>query len=446
MKARLGLCSAYSFLYGVHQSEKLLKGAVSFGADTVSICDLNSLYGVHTFLEAAKEENVRPIIGTVLTAGESTIPGVYCFVENPGGFARLCEILTIRSRDSEHFDPLPLLRENAAGLILASPNEAALAYLNGKVKKLYGAITPRDIKVIPCSRNLGLPLAFLDDSLFLDPKDMAVHRVLRAVGLLKTIGNLAPGDTAHEDRVLRSPALLHRRLMSWPEAARGTEEIAALCTTDHLFDKLIFPGYATPGHTAHEELVQRVYRGNTERYGNLGDKEITRIEHELDIIKKKSFSSYFLIIDDIVKMASRTCGRGSGAASIVSYGLGITNVDPVRYNLYFERFLNPSRPDPPDLDIDFAWDERDDLIKAVIERFGIDHCARVANHNMFRRRSALRETAKAYGFGDGEITAIERKLAIRKEEREIIGDDPIWEEDDEDLSNDDSVGSDYLTH
>ena len=94
----------------------------------------------------------------------------------------------------------------------------------------------------------------------------------------------------------------------------------------------------------------------------------------------------------------------------MSYGLGITNVDPLRHDLYFERFLNPARTDPPDIDIDFAWDERDDLIKAVIERFGEDHCARVANHNMFRYRSALRETAKAYGFGDAEITRIERGI------------------------------------
>jgi len=134
-----------------------------------------------------------------------------------------------------------------------------------------------------------------------------------------------------------------------------------------------------------------------------------------------------------VKMAKqafgrqRTCGRGSGAASIVSYGLGVTNVDPLRHDLYFERFLNPSRPDPPDLDIDFAWDERDDLIKAVIENFGPDHCARVANHNMFRYRSALRETAKAYGFGDAEITQMERQIQIT-DNKEQIKNDPLWKE------------------
>ena len=165
-----------------------------------------------------------------------------------------------------------------------------------------------------------------------------------------------------------------------------------------------------------EELRRRVYDGASLRYGELGDAETERIEYELGIIDSMGFAPYFLRMDDIVKMAgavnglSRTCGRGSGAASVVSYTLGITNVDPIAHNLYFERFLNPSRPDPPDIDVDFAWDERDELIRSVIERFGPEYCARVANHNFFRPRSALRETAKAYGISDGSISQLERKL------------------------------------
>jgi DNA polymerase-3 subunit alpha/error-prone DNA polymerase len=108
----------------------------------------------------------------------------------------------------------------------------------------------------------------------------------------------------------------------------------------------------------------------------------------------------------------------------VSFTLGITNVDPIAHDLYFDRFLNPARPDPPDIDVDFAWDERDDLIKSVIEKFGPEHCARVANHNFFRPRSALRETAKAYGFSDAAISQLERKIFDLKEKEENI--DPLW--------------------
>jgi DNA polymerase-3 subunit alpha/error-prone DNA polymerase len=422
MDIRLGLVSAYSLLYGVRKPEELLDKAASFGVKTVSISDLNNLYGVHTFLEAAKERGIRPIIGVTLTIPHSSflIPHyLYCFVENRAGFSRLCEILTIRKKDGDTFNPLPYLAENSCGLVLASADAEVLSALAGRVKRLYAAITPTDIRAVDVGRKLSVPLAFIDNSLFLENGDFAVHRVLRAIGLLKTVGNLKVQDTAEPERILLSSPSIHRKLVSWPEAVKGADEIAAICTFDDLFGGWIFPGYETGGVPVDDELRRRVYEGNAARYGELGDGECGRIEYELGIIQEKGFSSYFLTIDDIVRMASRTCGRGSGAASIVSYGLGITNVDPLRHNLYFERFLNPSRPDPPDLDIDFAWDERDELIKAVIEKFGADYCARVANHNMFRYRSALRETAKAYGFGDACISDMERKLlklGMRNEE------------------------------
>jgi len=428
MKIRLGLCSAYSLLFGVHKPEELLDKAASFGVKTASICDLNNLYGVHSFLEEAKERGIKPIIGAALAKIDAKKP-VYCFTENRAGFGRLCEILTERNKDKECFDPLPLLSENSGGLVLASSDEAALSNLAGRVKRLYAAITPGDVGAASFSRKINIPLAFIDDSLFLESEDFAVHKVLRAIALLKTIGNLTKADTAEKGRVLRPVKELNRLLMSWPEAAKGSAEIAQLCQFNTLFDGFIFPSY---GKDPGAELRKRVYAGAHLRYTTLDEKTLKRIEYELNIIEKAGFSPYFLRMDEIVKMArsvngaDRTCGRGSGAASIVSYSLGITNVDPVRHNLYFERFLNPSRSDPPDIDVDFAWDERDDLIKAVIEQFGPEYCARVANHNFFRSRSALRETAKAYGFSDGEISGYERRLLDLHEN--VDDADPLWKE------------------
>jgi DNA polymerase-3 subunit alpha/error-prone DNA polymerase len=259
----------------------------------------------------------------------------------------------------------------------------------------------------------------------LEPDDYKVHRALRAIGLNKTVGSLEAGDTVQEDGyVLRSGNELNKRLCSWPEAARGTAEIVVDCQYNELFDGFIFPEY--PVEKPGEELYKRVITGAAVRYGELGDSEICRIEYELKTIEEKGFAPYFLVMDDIVRMSPRTCGRGSGAASIVSYSLGITNVEPIRQQLYFERFLNPARTDPPDVDVDFAWDERDDLIKRVIERFGSDHCARVANHNTFRYRSAFRETAKAYGFGDAEISRIEQQVFHFANKSDIA--DSLWKE------------------
>ena len=224
----MGLCSAYSLLYGIHKPHKLLDRAAVKGAKVVSICDLNNLYGVHAFIEAAKERNIRPVIGTALTMSNEKI--VYCFVENRAGFGRLCEILTERNKDKERFDPLPFLLEDAAGLVLASADALALECLAGRVKRLYAAVTPTDIRAVEKSRKLGVPLAFLDNSLFLDEGDFAVHRVVRAIGLLKTVGNLAAGDTANKGRILRASGELPGCLLTWSEAYEGTEEIAELWT------------------------------------------------------------------------------------------------------------------------------------------------------------------------------------------------------------------------
>jgi error-prone DNA polymerase len=146
------------------------------------------------------------------------------------------------------------------------------------------------------------------------------------------------------------------------------------------------------------------------RYGAITRAVQERMDRELAIIRAKSFADYFLVVADIVTRSPRTCGRGSAAASLVSYALGITHVDPVRYDLFFERFLNMGRVDPPDIDVDFAWDERDGVIANVLSEYGEDRAAMVANHLCFRGRAAVREVAKVYGLPEGEIAAVTKRL------------------------------------
>ena len=139
------------------------------------------------------------------------------------------------------------------------------------------------------------------------------------------------------------------------------------------------------------------------RYGKLTEVVTQRIEKELSVIREKGYADYFLVVDEIVRQAPRTCGRGSAAASIVSYCLGITHVDPIRHKLLFERFLNPGRHDPPDIDIDFPWDERPKILEWVFIHYGTHHAAMVANQNTLATRAAMRELAKVYGIPAGEI-------------------------------------------
>ncbi len=447
MRSRLGVRSAYSLLYGVRRNEDLIARAAAYGAAALAITDRDSLYGVHEGRDAAAAAKLRLVIGAELTvtapeprADEpcgmpeppGATPGVFAFVKDRAGFGRLCELLSAAKRAAGavpgSFDLLAALRADSAGLILASGRPEVLDALAGRVPSLYAALTPHSLAAAAAARRLGIPLAALDDATFLDTDDWAVHSVLRAVALGKTVGTLAEGDRAASDAERFLPgAEVERRLAAWPEALRAADEIVAACAFEKIFDGYVFPDYGgEDGRSPAELLRRRVMEGAAKRYGELTDVHRARIDKELNVIERKGFAPYFLVMDDIVAMTSRTCGRGSGAASIVSYALSITNVDPVKYDLYFERFLNMARPDPPDIDVDFAWDERDELIRRVIERFGRDRCARVANHNTFRPRSALRETAKAYGLAEGEIARVERSVFALAEAADTV--DPVWTE------------------
>ncbi|MFH1091710.1 MAG: DNA polymerase III subunit alpha, partial [Pseudomonadota bacterium] len=157
-------------------------------------------------------------------------------------------------------------------------------------------------------------------------------------------------------------------------------------------------------------LRQAAYEGARRIYGHdLSEAVVERLEHELKLIDKKNFSAYFLVVRDIIRRSPRICGRGSGAASLAAYCLGITNVCPLKHNLYFERFINADRKDPPDIDVDFAWDERDGVIKSVLEEFK-GHAAMVCNHVLFQPRMAIREVAKVFGLTEREINQVSRRL------------------------------------
>lgn len=423
MRSRLALRSSYSLLYGVRSPRDLAERVAADGASVLAVCDRDNLYGVHSTLEECRLRGLRPIVSAELTCPQGS---VFAFVRDRSGFSRLCEVLSFKKRDPT-FDPLSALSDSCPGLVLASPHPEVLRNLAGKVPSLYAGVSVDSSAAVRTARTLGLPLAALENATFLDTDDWAVHAVLRSIALGKTVGTLLPSDRLSPGTGLFRPgAEVERRLSPWPEALEGTEEIAAACTFDRIFDGYVFPEYAEAGESPAETLRRRVLEGAEARYGELSEAALGRIDYELAIIEAKGFAPYFLVMDDIVAMASRTCGRGSAAASIVSYALSITNVDPLALGLYFERFLNRARPDPPDVDVDFAWDERDGLIDRVIERFGRDRCARVANHNTFRSRSALRETAAAYGLPSGEISRMERTWFSLAEETGPA--DEVWSE------------------
>ncbi|NCB01589.1 MAG: DNA polymerase III subunit alpha, partial [Spirochaetia bacterium] len=385
--------------YGIHSFEKWVEVCKKEMVDTIAISDINSINGIHHIRSVAKEEGIGVIISATLTTSKGP---VWVFVKSPEGFSRLTSLLSL----SSHHSYIEELTKGNDGLIIASSSYEILSLLKESKADLYGAITPHNFEAVEHIKKLNIPPIAIEDALFISKEDIEVHKVLRAIAVKKTVGSLKEEECASHFSMFHTKDEYERIFSPWPLALKMSEKVAALCKDVPLFLSFVFPSYPSIDKSNEVELRERVIKGAHERYGELNDGILERIEYELSIINKKGFAPYFLIMDDIVSMASNTCGRGSGAASIVSYALSITQVDPIAQNLYFERFLTLERIDMPDIDVDFAWDERDEIISRVIKKFGLDHCARVANHNFFHYGSALRETAKAYGVGDKVITDV----------------------------------------
>jgi DNA polymerase-3 subunit alpha/error-prone DNA polymerase len=415
METRLALTTSYSLLWGTMQPGLLFDQLKQWNVGKVAITDRDNLYGYPACREEAQRCNIELICAACLTEGDDAI---FAFVQNQKGYEQLCLLLTKRAQDSA-FSYLPSLLAQSEGLVLSTTSPTLLTTLAKSKAELYGAVTPTCLSAVQTARRLGIALLACDDALMQNKQDEEVHRILRCMALHKTVGSLEHHDCSPPGKVLLEPDQWTQAFSCWPDAVDNANKLKAY---DPFPSSLIFPDY--PVDDAAKELEIRVLAGAEVRYGEVNDAILERITYELGIIKDKGFAPYFLVMHDIVQMSSRTCGRGSGAASIVSYCLFITNVDPIAHHLYFERFLSPSRLDPPDIDVDFAWDERDGVFAAVFERFGREHCARVANHNCFRLRGAVRETGRCYGLSDTQISEAEKKLFISGL-RDI--DDPLWQ-------------------
>ncbi|HSV98142.1 MAG TPA: DNA polymerase III subunit alpha [Spirochaetota bacterium] len=416
--------SCYSLLYGVRRVDEIVDAAAAMGFYALALTDINNLYGMHDFTEACRKRGLRPIIGAELrTADDRAV----VLARNREGFSRLTRLISARMRNADFSLPAGL-SEGSDGLLVLTDTPRLLARLCGRVEELYAMVTPHSRRAEREARRRGIPLAACGDASFLSEDDHHVHRVLRAIAARGPLSSVRDEDCARSGSLLFGPDEADRLFDGLPEAIGNTEKIAALCTFDGSFEGFVFPPVLPGTGEPIKALRRAALDGAERRYGELSESVMERLEYELSIIEGKGFSSYFLAVAAIVARSSLTCGRGSAAASIVAYSLGITNVDPLRHHLYFERFLNPERLDPPDIDVDFAWDERDALIESVFREYGAGRSARVSTMAHFQGRSALRETARAYGIPEGEIGAVERRLAAPRASGAATGGGRTWDE------------------
>jgi error-prone DNA polymerase len=388
---------------GIPTLESLCQAASVQRHDYVALTDTNGLYGAIRFLEDARTAGVKPILGAELVHRSNR---AVLLAKTPLGYANLCRILSARHCDTS-FDFLSTVARHRGGVTILSDQRSALtAWREQSDEDLYVELTPGLglQETVAMSRELALPSVVTTRAHFLHPDDYPAHRLLRAIAENTTLSRLTAQQCCLPSQWLMPEAMLARYVPNAPEALSNTLKIAESCHTEWDFKQTIFPSFRQlSSEVAYETLHRKTYEGAVWRYGAMSVEVTQRIEMELALIRQKGYAEYFLVVDEIVRQAPRTCGRGSAAASIVSYCLGITHVDPIRHHLLFERVLNPGRHDPPDIDVDFPWDERPAILDWVFQHYGHQHAAMVANQNTLATRAALREIAKVYGLPAVEI-------------------------------------------
>jgi len=441
----LHIHSDYSPMEGVSSVDALCQAVKAQGATTMALTDTNGLYGAIRFLQAARNVGIKPILGAdvvfyytppsqasfhppvpslprqALVPSDALLPQhhrVVLLAKTPDGYGNLCRLLSDRHRDRA-FNLIDAVRRYRRGLICITDDEQALtAWAHESAEDLYVELTPGPTMsaALAFSRRTGLPPVATTRARFLHPAGFTVHRLLRAIALNTTLSRLSPSVCCAPMHWLMPAALMEQYFPHVPAALENTGRIAAACHTDWRFGETIFPTFRRLSDRESFNLLKdKTYKGALTRYGTLSSDIRERIEHELTLIHDKGFAHYFLIVAEIVRQAPRTCGRGSVAASIVSYCLGITHIDPMKHHLFFERFLNRGRKDPPDIDIDFPWDERDKILEWVFKTYGGEQAAMVANQNTLGLRASIREIAKVYGMPAEEIGRTSNLVMRRKD-------------------------------
>src|SRR5512145_2230229 len=407
--------SEYSAMSGVSSLEALCRSARRCGFPALALTDTNGLYGAIRFIEETKQQGLRPILGAELTTADHR---AILLVKSPDGYAALCHLLSER-HDDPSFDFLRAVSCFRNGLIVVTDDESALlTWAAESPEDLYVELTPGPMmhRTLLLSRRLGLPPVATNRVYFSRTEEFATHRLLRAIALNTTLSRLPEDVCATPAQWLMSGARMALHFPHVPEALENTVRIAEACHSDWRFGETIFPAFRRmKDEDAFALLMGKTHEGALRRYGSLSREVRERIDKELTVIRQKRFAHYFLVVEEIVRQAPRTCGRGSVAASIVSYCLQITHVDPLKHHLFFERFLNPGRKDPPDIDIDFPWDERDPILGWVFRQYGERQAAMVANQNSLGFRAAIRETAKVFGMPAAEIAAVSSRILRQKD-------------------------------
>ncbi len=434
--------SYYSLLDGIPDPESLVIAAKKAGMRAIALTDHNGLYGAVEFYHKAVEHNMKPIIGAEVTLNDGY--NLLLLVKDDTGYRNLCQLISQGRLNGGHLRfklSLSDFKNLKQGLIVLSGGEKGKIYHLILKQKLTEAIrearmlrdsfgsdfylemqhfSSRDLLINLRLRDISaehkIPLAATNNVHFITPKDWYLRRLVHAIDQNIVLENVTTAGSS--EHYLKSPTQMKTLFKAFPRALSNTEKIARQCNFKFQLGKPVFPSVELPeDETSFSYLWKKSFEGASKRYRPLTSAVIKRLEYELQTIHTLGFAEYFLIVKDIADYCHRNhipcVGRGSAADSLVSYVLEITQVDPLRHNLYFERFLNPERSDPPDIDLDICWRNRDCVINYIYHKYGSERTAMICTFNTFQNRSAIRDVAKSYGLPEDEISKITKYLPHR---------------------------------
>lgn len=409
--------SNYSLLKGTIPIEELISFAKKDGNRYVTLTDTNGMYGLIQFAKLAQEENLKPILGALIDDPIDKNLFAVFLAKNNSGYSHLCKLVTTRKLKDD-FRLADLFKEPPDNLFVITSSLELLKQIkitpalreNLFVELIITEKQKRKTRELyDFAKTNNLQIVATHPAYFLKKEDFILHKTVTAIRLNTTIDNLDEKKLVDEEFYLKSNDELKQNWRALPEALWNAERIAQNCNVDLEFGKYKFPIFPLPpGETAFSFLWKITFRGLEKRFKPITEQAVKRLQYELEVIDEMGFCDYFLIVWDIIREAKNRgmlhVGRGSAANSLVSYCLGFTEVDPIKHNFYFERFLNRGRLSPPDVDLDFSWKERDEIIKYVFDKYGYDKVAMISTMVTFRARSAFREVAKAFGISQSEIS------------------------------------------
>lgn len=469
MFTHLHLHTEYSLLDGACRIEPLVLRAKELGMTSLAITDHGNMYGAVEFYKTCKKHGIKPIIGCEVYVAPRTrfdrekvldkdYNHLILLCENEKGYKNLIKLVSLSYTEGYYYKPRvdhDILEKYHEGLICLSAclaGEIPQAILERDYEKAKNtALWYRDVfgednyflelqdhgikeqKIVAegikrLNAETGIPVVVTNDTHYINKEDSKIQQVLICIATNHVLGEDTGLEFHSQEFYLKSEEEMKSLFPELPEAVENTEKIAERCDFDFEFGKTKLPYFEINEDISHFDYFRRLcYEGLERRYGKAPQEYIDRLEYELQTVNKMGYTDYYLIVADFVSFAKSKGipvgpGRGSGAGSLAAYCMGITDLDPMKYNLLFERFLNPERVSMPDFDIDFCYERRQEVIDYVTEKYGSDHVAQIVTFGTLQTRAAIRDVGRVMGM---PYAAVDTVAKLVPNEFKITIDDAV---------------------